>query len=222
MQDEQERVGMTWLAIETSTTRGTVAWWEGGEVVIEKVFVSERGHNAAIFGPLGELLDAIGDRRGLDGIVVGTGPGSYGGVRVGIAVATGLSLAREVPVIGVPSLVAAEGVRSDDYTVVGDARRGSYFIAEVRGRRLVGEALLVEESEFLERLGVEGGVGGEVVTFDERPLACEAGPVGSVHPTAGWLARVVAGMGEGERAALEGKDLQPIYLRAPYITEPKK
>jgi tRNA threonylcarbamoyladenosine biosynthesis protein TsaB len=210
---------MKWLAIETSTARGSVALVEDGEVFCEEVFVSERGHNAAIFEPLERLLERV--EAGLDGIVVGTGPGSYGGVRVGIAVATGLSLAKGAVVLGVPSLLGRGWGDGEDYVVVGDARRGSFFVAEVKGRRLVGEPELVEEEVFLERVGVLSGAGLAVVTFDEKVLPGKDGQIVAEHPSAAVLGKVAATMGEEERAELAGTALQPIYLRAPYITEPK-
>ncbi|MEM7145442.1 MAG: tRNA (adenosine(37)-N6)-threonylcarbamoyltransferase complex dimerization subunit type 1 TsaB [Verrucomicrobiota bacterium] len=210
---------MKWLTIETSTERGSVALVEGDEVLGEEVFVSERGHNAAIFEPLGRLLEGADGELG--GIVVGTGPGSYGGVRVGIAVATGLSLAKAVPIFGVPSLLGADEVEGDDYVVVGDARRGSFFVAEVKGRRTAGEAELLEAAAFVERVRGLSGEGWEVVTFDGRELPVDGDVVSKRFPSAGVLGRVTAAMGGVEREKLAEEALQPIYLRAPYITEAK-
>ena len=48
------------LAIETSTARGSVALWEGGKVAEERVFKAPRGHNTAVFGALGEILEKSG------------------------------------------------------------------------------------------------------------------------------------------------------------------
>jgi tRNA threonylcarbamoyladenosine biosynthesis protein TsaB len=210
---------MRWLAIETSTARGTVALIEDGAVCREEVFVAERGHNAAIFAPLERMLE--GAAAGLDGIVVGTGPGSYGGVRVGIAVATGLSLAKGAVVVGVPSLLGAAWAEADDYVVVGDARRGSFFVAEVAGRRLVGEPALVEGAAFVDRVEALTGAGRVVLTFDERVLPGKDGQIVAAHPSAGVLGTVTAEMSEAERLEMAEAALQPIYLRAPYITKPK-
>jgi tRNA threonylcarbamoyladenosine biosynthesis protein TsaB len=210
---------MRWLAIETSTARGSVALGDDETLLGEEIFVAKRGHNAAIFEPLKRLMGKA--EAGLDGIVVGTGPGSYGGVRVGIAVATGLSLAQKVPVIGVPSLLGPSLVPGEEYVVVGDARRGSFFVAEVGEPRPLAEPELLGEEDFVRRVDALGSEGRVVVTFDERPLPEGAGEILSDHPSAAALGRATARMSEGARGEFAGADLQPIYLRAPYITEPK-
>ena len=86
------------LAIETSTTGASLALVgrQGGDVLWQASFESDRLHNAKIFDPVAEALDI--SRGKLGRIVVGLGPGSYSGIRVGIAVANGLGLALDVPV----------------------------------------------------------------------------------------------------------------------------
>ncbi|MEZ5430663.1 MAG: tRNA (adenosine(37)-N6)-threonylcarbamoyltransferase complex dimerization subunit type 1 TsaB [Verrucomicrobiales bacterium] len=90
------------LALETSTGMGSVALYDPAEsrMVWEQGFRSERSHNALIFDPLREALRECGGCLGR--VVVGTGPGSYSGIRVAIAVAGGLGVALGVPVAGDP------------------------------------------------------------------------------------------------------------------------
>ena len=68
------------LAIESSTSRGSLALWRDGRLVAVEEFQSERAHNSVLFGPLEAVLRQA---EALDLIVCGTGPGSYSGVRVG-------------------------------------------------------------------------------------------------------------------------------------------
>ena len=80
------------LGIETATPRASLALYDrdADEVLWSRDFTTERAHNGVIFEPVSEMLEQYRDQ--LTGIVVGVGPGSYSGVRVGIAVANGLGL----------------------------------------------------------------------------------------------------------------------------------
>jgi tRNA threonylcarbamoyladenosine biosynthesis protein TsaB len=204
------------LALETSTRRASLAVYdrESGRVIDCADFTTDRAHNAAIFAPLERLVAAHRDR--LEGIVVGLGPGSYGGVRVGIAVANGLSVAMGLPVIGGNSLEAWE-TGTDSYLVVGDARRGSYFVAVVRDRKLQGEPELVEEADLAAFLAPLLADGLAVHTCDAKVVEAVAGAILS-YPEAGRLAARYRGADLGH---LSTTALEPVYLRAPYITMPK-
>jgi tRNA threonylcarbamoyladenosine biosynthesis protein TsaB len=204
------------LALETSTRRASLAVYdrESGRVVDGADFTTERAHNAAIFAPLERLVAA--HRGQLEGIVVGLGPGSYGGVRVGLAVANGLSVAMGLPVIGGNSLEAWEAA-DDSYLVVGDARRGSCFVAVVRERKLQGDPELVDDGDldgFLAPL-LAGGLA--VHTCDAKVVEGVAGAVLS-YPEAGRLAALYR---DADLNGLAQIALEPVYLRAPYITVPK-
>jgi len=203
------------LALETSTPRASLALFgsEENAVIAERAFVSHRGHNSAIFAPLAELLDLLADRP-LERIVLGTGPGSYGGVRVGIAVATALGIARGVPVLPWPSITTL----APDALVVGDARRGHFYVAEVRACRLTAPPQLCEADVFRD-IVVGRAEDLDLVTSD----ATSPGdfPARLAVPSAATLARIAANLPEEERFFLEGTPPEPIYLRAPYITTPK-
>lgn len=199
---------MTILALETSTPRASVAVWRDGAVVREWTFQSERSHNSLLFGPLGQALDTATP----DLIAVGTGPGSYAGVRVALAAGLAISLAAEIPLVGWPSLTACD-LPGDSGLIVGDARRGGFFLAEVTDGRLAGPPVIVEAGELAARTG-----GATVRTFDDRLPVAQAM---RVIPSAGWLARRVAELTPSERAALAAATPEPVYLRAPFVTTPK-
>jgi tRNA threonylcarbamoyladenosine biosynthesis protein TsaB len=204
------------LALETSTRRASLSVYdrELGRVVDGADFTTDRAHNAAIFAPLERLVAAHRDQ--LEGIVVGLGPGSYGGVRVGIAVANGLSVAMGLPVIGGNSLEAWE-TGTDSYLVVGDARRGSYFVAVVHDRKLQGEPELVEEADLAAFLAPLLADGLAVHTCDAKVVEAVAGASLS-YPEAGRLAARYRGFDLSNSLTTA---LEPVYLRAPYITVPK-
>lgn len=198
------------LALELSTVMGSVSVAVGMEVLFEATFEAKRSHNAQVFGPLGEALKVAGDR--LRGIVVGTGPGSYTGVRIAIAAAQGVALSRKVEVIGISSLLGC--VEDETFGVVGDARRGRFYLAQVRGGALMeGIALLAPEA--LPQAMVETGI--------ERWITCDAnGPVAGVEtliPSAKRLAILASAI---DFASPQGRALEPIYLEGAFITQARK
>ena len=204
------------LVLEPSTRRASLAVHDraSGLVVDGAEFTTDRAHNAAIFAPLQRLVEAHRER--LVGLVVGLGPGSYGGVRVGLAVANGLSVAMGLPVAGGNSLEAWE-TDGDSYLVVGDARRGSFFVALVRDRLLQGEPELVDETAIADYLSPFLAEGLAVHSSDAKVVEAIPGAKLS-FPSA---ARLAGRFQNADFAALSTTPLEPIYLRAPYITTPK-
>ena len=207
------------LAIETSTTKASLALLErnSGEALWQSAFESDRLHNAKIFAPIDEALEIC--RGKLHQIVVGLGPGSYSGVRVGISVANGLSLALEVPVAGLPSIA----VLSDEaeFVVTGDARRSSYYLARIQNRRLDNEPKLMDEAQWLDEMTVLRDRGLNIYTTEAALVRQNEHPIELRQPEALELARETAGMKTTELSEQDAQILQPIYLRAPYITQPK-
>ncbi len=203
------------LALDTSTRDASLAVWDRatGALVHESGFTTERAHNAVIFGPVETIVKEYRDR--LSGIVVGLGPGSYGGVRVGIAVANGLSIAMGLPVAGRSSLEAWDA-ESDSYLVVGDARRGTFFVAEVIERKLQGEPALIEAAEIEAHLAPLRERGLNLYTPDPKVTGALSDARLS-FPSAGKLAALF-GDADFESGTVV---LEPHYLRAPFITMPK-
>src|SRR5437016_2738225 len=95
------------LGIETSGTVGSVALVEDGRVLAEETFAKGLRHGQALVPAIGRALAAAGvGKRDVDLFAVGTGPGSYTGLRVGIATAKTLAFALGKPLFGVPSFDA--------------------------------------------------------------------------------------------------------------------
>ena len=108
-----------------------------------------------------ELLPAIDARMraaelewsDLDGIAVGTGPGTFTGLRIGIATARGLAQATGLPLRAVSSLAAlAAGVDAQVVVAVIDARRGEVFAAAHAGGEAVWEPFVATPATLAERL----------------------------------------------------------------------
>ncbi|MDA0811788.1 MAG: tRNA (adenosine(37)-N6)-threonylcarbamoyltransferase complex dimerization subunit type 1 TsaB [Verrucomicrobia bacterium] len=198
----------TLLAFETSTPRGSLALVaEDGEVLFFRIFESQRSHNSLLFEPLREALAA---GQPFADVIVGTGPGSYTGVRIGISAALGVSLASNARVAGVSSLLALEAApASGSYHVIGDARRGSYFHAEICDWKVKVEAAIFTKEELIAHLADNTL---PVLTCDASPLPIAAEVT---SPSAANLARMARSQELDFTANIE-----PIYLRAPYITTP--
>ena len=207
----------TILAIESSTPHASLALWRDGEIVWDSAFTSDRAHNSHIFEPLEAGLETCG--RAIDLVVVGIGPGSYGGVRVGIAVANGLALALGSKTIGWSSLESMSG--EPDFAVIGDARRKSFFLARIRNGKQEEEPALLTEQGLIDDLTLLNRKGVPLFTSDPA-LAESHAAVVLVWPSAVHLAQIAAELTPEEIAALESKPLEPHYLRAPYITTPKQ
>lgn len=96
------------VALETSGPVGSVALSVEG-AVLARAFLGERGgHAAGLVPALDRVLDEAGvPRKGIGGVVVGAGPGSFTGVRVAAAAGKGLSHALGVPMWAVSSFLAA-------------------------------------------------------------------------------------------------------------------
>jgi tRNA threonylcarbamoyladenosine biosynthesis protein TsaB len=187
------------LAFDTATSVATTALVRDGEAVGEAVTVPLRVLEAA-----DELLAAAGvEPPDLDALVVGLGPGSFTGVRIGLAVARGLALALDLEVAGVSTLDALAESGADVVPVI-DAKRREVFVRagddvvalpaaafEAPGRTCVGDGA-VRYREHLERTGA-------VVPPDTSELHVP------------W-ARFHARLAQEFRAA---ELVDPIYVRAP-------
>lgn len=121
---------------------------EGGIVLARRAARVERDHAARLVPELDALLrDASVTRDRIGGVTVGVGPGSYTGLRVGLAAGQALATAWSVPLVGVDSLalVAWAGLEAGETGVaVRDARRGNVYAAVYR--RDGDELTLVEAS----------------------------------------------------------------------------
>ncbi|HET8755125.1 MAG TPA: tRNA (adenosine(37)-N6)-threonylcarbamoyltransferase complex dimerization subunit type 1 TsaB [Solirubrobacteraceae bacterium] len=121
------------LGLDTATASTAVGLWAPGGPEIERRDDPPLGARPAHAGRLlllvEEVLAAAGaDWGAVERIAVGVGPGSFTGLRLGIATARGLAQARALPLVGVSSLAAlAAGARAD--LAVIDARRGEVFAA---------------------------------------------------------------------------------------------
>jgi len=196
------------LALELSTSRGCLAWLDG-EIELRREWPNDRKNSAAFF----ENLQAIQRKFGApETIIVGLGPGSYAGTRIAISAAIGIQLSCDARLIGYPSICAME-CDAQEYCVIGDARRKSFFLARILKNEVIEGPTLFSEPELREKL-------------KSLDLAT---PVFSSELLPGFQRAVIlfpsafilAGLAKEPRRSFCLPPLEPIYLREPHITMPK-
>jgi len=129
-----------WLALETSGDRASAAVGDSGRVLGQAELAGARRHAAALPQLIDQALHLAGATAGeIEGIVLGDGPGSFTGLRIGATVAKAMLRARRRPLWAAPSLLALAA--SDDrersgalVVAVGDALRGQLFATSIRVR----------------------------------------------------------------------------------------
>jgi tRNA threonylcarbamoyladenosine biosynthesis protein TsaB len=185
------------LAFDTATSAATAALVRDGEVLGERV-----SRAVTVLADADELLRESGvERAELTGLVVGTGPGSFTGLRLGLATARGLALALELLVAGVSTLDAlaagapgalpvVDGGRHEVFTLV-DGEPAVCAPQEVRAALCVGDGA-VRYRSVLEANGAE-----VPPDDDERHL-----------PRARFHAQLARDFGPAD-------EIEPLYLRLP-------
>jgi tRNA threonylcarbamoyladenosine biosynthesis protein TsaB len=121
------------LAVDTSTAQVGVAVYDGAQVAGEYTWRSSQHHTVELAPAVAELLVRCGlamdDIRALG---VALGPGSFTSLRVGLSLVKGLALARQIPLIGIPTLdVHAAGQPASKLPLLAAIQAG-------RGRLAVG------------------------------------------------------------------------------------
>jgi tRNA threonylcarbamoyl adenosine modification protein YeaZ len=214
------------LALELSTARGGLAW-----VAVESQamptasredacarnqasnHVEEWPNDRKNSGLFFEYLAGVRQRFGLpDTIIVGLGPGSYAGTRIAISVAIGLQAASNAKLIGFPSICALE-CDSNEYCVIGDARRRSFFFARIRANSLIEGPKLFDETGLKSKLSTVGGTLPILASESLRPF--ERAEIR--YPSALKLTRLA----QDTRLTPSLPPLEPVYLREPHVIMPK-
>ena len=193
------------LGIETSTQHASLAIVDGGAVIAEANLTDGVRHSITLLPTLDALLKAHG--AGLDelcGIAVGIGPGSFTGIRLGLATARGLSLSLNIPVRGICSfdnLLAAYGGAAARICPLVDAHTHGFYTAvyarEGRSFTRIGAPFVCQPEELVKI--VEGE------TFFMGP----------------HLSKFKAALAQlfGERASFDGSDKFPTAASAARLYE---
>jgi tRNA threonylcarbamoyl adenosine modification protein YeaZ len=214
---------MKLLALELSSVRGSIALLDGKKIEFNRDWQNDRKNSGPFFEYLAEVQKEFGKP---ETIIVGLGPGSYAGTRIAISAAIGLSFGGTTSVssgrdrarpsirlIGFPSICAIE-CDAAEYCVIGDARRQSFFLARVRDNTLAEGPTLMPEAELRENLD----------KLDDKMsiFATEKLPQFERAEIRYPSAKVLARLASDSNRSFAQPPLEPIYLREPHITVPKR
>ena len=129
------------LAFDTATAAATSALVRDGEVLGER-----RSSAVRVLAEADQLLTGAALSPGdVSALAIGTGPGSFTGVRIGLAAARGLALALDVPVAGVSTLDALAAGAPGAVPVIDAKRKEIFALLDGEARTLAPEDLPVEE-----------------------------------------------------------------------------
>jgi len=217
------------LAIETATGCGSVALTRGvattGRVLAEYTLQPEVTHARRLLGSVAAVMTAAGVRwNELDGVAVSQGPGSFTGLRIGMAAAKGLAMAAGLPLQAVPTLdgLAVQMPPVDlPLCCLLDARKQQVYAARYRygtnGWRRTGPFLVLKPEELAQQIQeptllIGPGLQACRAEMAAHPLA-RFMDAGWFHPRAATIGLcagqlLVAGTGG------ESGELVPLYVRA--------
>lgn len=215
------------LGFDTATDDTVVAAMDGGTPVFEKLIgPGENGrpvHSEMLLSTMNEAAEALGGWGDVNRIAVGIGPGTFTGIRIGIATANGLALSAGIELVGVSTLEAlALPMREGDRDVLPllDARRGEVFAAMYGpgGEELwppvacPPEELIARVTD-LDRFPRVGGPGAVRFMDELTRVGLEiAGPEAAIHHLSG---RCVCELGAEAGRVDQSIPLEPLYLRVP-------
>ena len=207
------------VAVDTSTSFGSVALLDGAETRAEARFTARGSHSCQVLPALDFVLRAGGlGPLEIEGFAVAAGPGSFTGLRVGISTVQGLALATGRPCLGVSvfdaTAAAADGV--GPLVCLRDAFRAGVYSAvyDAEGHP-VGPAAVGPIDAALARVPAGAAFVGDVVLAHREEIAARV-PGARFPGLDPFLAAAVGRWAEPRLRAGEGhgpEALRPLYLR---------
>lgn len=225
--------GDPWLMLDTSGPVACVGICAEGRVLGETALHESRRHAEELPGAIERALaDAMLGFTDLRGVGVGQGPGSFVGVRVAIAKAKGICIARSIPLRGISGLLAmaaAAGLPDGDGWAWLDARRNEYYAQPVRrhGDRVMALDAPKTLSPAALRAAVANagfGIGNGLPALFEGTVPDSVQAAGGPTVQGLWAAMLAdeASAGESATSLDAASSLVPVYCRPPDAKLPSR
>ena len=191
-------------------------------LLASRTLYTERGHSQVILPMVQDMLAGCGlTTADIDCYAVSVGPGSYTGLRIGIAAVQGMAMVRQTPCIGVSTLAAAAAMIVSDAPVLGimHARGELFYAALFAGQRVTEDALLTLPAltDLLapyDRVRLVGDGAEELLRQYTGHTVLETVPTALRLPTAAGVCTAAAAVPPGAP-----QDLTASYLQAVNITK---
>ena len=204
------------LIIDTALGACTVLVAEGERITAVRSEIMARGHQERLGGLARDVIAEAGGAETIERVAVTVGPGSFTGLRVGLAFAKGFGLARDVPVAGLGVLAAlAASVASGPVAAVIDARRDQVYLGLFRGGAGLSPPEAVSLDAAVARIRADLG-DAAVLVGTGADLLADAFPAARRLPLAAPQPEALARL-----AARSGEAATPLYLRPPDAKPPK-
>ena len=180
------------LGIDSSTDKLGIGLADENRIIVERTLEAAQEHAARIMDLIEAVLaEALISKEILEGIAVAGGPGSFTGLRIGMAAAKGMALALDIPIVGISTF-------------------------EVVGRRLLPEypefylaALLRKGEMYLCRVDINTSIREAIFNVDEKEVLSKSGslPLGVIgRQPEGWI-DTVRNLIPSEKTAISGGEL---------------
>lgn len=212
------------LALDTTTRAGSCALTRDGRVEREEASDPSRDHAEQLPGILAALMTHAGvTLADVDALAVATGPGSFTGLRIGIAAMQGLAFAADKPLIGVSALDALHAAAARDGMRVAtwmDAWRGEVYAALYEGGIEIEPPVVADPRTVIDRLADRPTifVGDGAATYAELIRARAGSGARLADPLTPLIAGTIAAL--AETTARSGHLPPPHAIRPVYVRRP--
>jgi len=225
------------LAFDTSSNRGSVALLQGASLCAELRSNTDAGHSALLLDAVYFLLGRAGWRlKDLTLVAVGSGPGSFTGIRIGVATGLGLAQSLGIPFVGVSGLdvlahraVDERADRAGRICVLLDARRNQFYFAEYereKGKlRRIGKPALLDAADVKNHTKDAHWITGDLNEEQEHAIKESFPRRAHWVPVDLFLAEGIGRLGHKRKRYWRYGDFltaEPLYIRPPDAVKNKR